>query len=90
MPPKGTTRIPCGKTDEIRDKSDCRERRKMPACLKGTQAGVNVARQMCRELNRESELSGYRESKRRLTGRRLERDWKIRRIWTASLFREGL
>ena len=38
----------------------CRERKKKPACLDGKQAGVNDARQMCRELNRQIELSGYR------------------------------
>ena len=40
----------------------CRERKKKPACLDGEQAGVNAARQMCRELNRQIELSGYRDS----------------------------
>ena len=29
----------------------CLERNKTPACLEGKQAGVNIARQMCRELN---------------------------------------
>ena len=42
----------------------CRERKKKPACLDGKQAGVNDARQMCRELNRQIELSGYRDSER--------------------------
>lgn len=39
----------------------CRERKKKPACLDGEQAGVNAARQMCRELNRQIELSGHRD-----------------------------
>lgn len=41
----------------------CRERKKKPACLVVVkQAGVNAARQMCRELNRQIELSGHRDS----------------------------
>lgn len=40
----------------------CRERKKKPACLVVVkQAGVNAARQMCRELNRQIELSGHRD-----------------------------
>ena len=54
----------------------CRERKKKPACLDGKQAGVNDARQMCRELNRQIELSGYRDSERG--------DRKLRKFWTAN------
>ena len=40
----------------------CRERKKKPACLEGEQAGVNAARQMCREFNLQIELSGHQDS----------------------------
>ena len=40
----------------------CRERKKKPACLDGEQAGVNAARQMCREFNLQIELSGHQDS----------------------------
>lgn len=76
-------------TDKTRAANQiCMERKKKPACLDGKQAGGIIAWQMCRELNRQIELSGYRKSEMGLTGQRLERDWKIRRFRTAALIRE--